>query len=111
LRACLHLKTAVCALGDDTLLLNPAWLDAAFVDEVRASPRIRVIEVDPREPFAANAFALGGRVVHSASFPRTRARLESSGLTVASVAASELAKAEGGVTCCSLIVSDRARGR
>jgi len=43
-------------------------------------------------------------VIHPAHFPRTRARLEAEGLRVAPVAMSELAKAEAGVTCCSLIV-------
>ena len=31
-RGCLHLKSAVTALDDDRLLVNPAWIDAAAVD-------------------------------------------------------------------------------
>jgi dimethylargininase len=60
--------------------------------------------VDPSEPFAANALPVGGAVIHGAAFPRTRARLASRGVTVEPVDLSELAKAEGAVTCCSVIV-------
>jgi dimethylargininase len=40
----------------------------------------------------------------AASAPRTRARLEGCGLNVRAVDISEIAKAEGALTCCSLIV-------
>jgi dimethylargininase len=43
-------------------------------------------------------------VIMPAAFPRTRERLESLGIRVTTVDVSELAKAEGAVTCCSLIV-------
>jgi dimethylargininase len=42
-------------------------------------------------------------VIVGASFPRTNARLEKLGFSVRSVDLSEFAKAEGGVTCLSLI--------
>jgi dimethylargininase len=42
-------------------------------------------------------------VVYPAAFPRTRERLERLGIEVRPVEASELAKAEGAVTCCSLV--------
>ncbi|HVS14563.1 MAG TPA: hypothetical protein VMV46_11610 [Thermoanaerobaculia bacterium] len=40
----------------------------------------------------------------AAAFPRTRARLESRGHSVRTLPADELAKVEGGVTCCSILV-------
>ena len=98
MRDCLHLKTAACAVGPNTVLVNPAWVEPADLGG-RA-----VIEVDPSEPFGANAVLLEGTVIHPSAFPRTRARLEAEGIRVAPVDASELAKAEGGVTCCSLLV-------
>ena len=95
---CLHLKSAVTAVSDSAVLLNPAWVDAdAFADHAR-------IEVDPGEPFAANVVRVGSRVLHTEGFPCTRARLEAHGLDVLSVDVSELAKAEGALTCCSLLV-------
>jgi len=97
-RDCLHLKSAVTMLSDDLLLVNPAWIDRDTFNG------FMLVEVDADEPGAANALRLDDRVLCSASFPRTAARLERRGLRVERVAASEVAKAEGAVTCCSLIV-------
>ena len=97
---CLHLKSAVTALDAATLLLNPEWIDrTAFAD-------YRCIEVDPQEPFAANALWIDDQVLLPAAAPRTRERVEQAGLRVIPVDADELAKAEGGLTCCSLLVRD-----
>ncbi len=106
---CLHLKSAVTAVADHTLLINPAWVSP------RAFAGLKFIEVDPSEPFGANALLIDGQVIHAAEYSRTRGRLRAAGIPVHPVEASELAKAEGGVTCCSLILADskasRARGR
>ena len=96
----LHLKTAVTEAGEGTVLLNPAWVDASVFS------RFDRIEVDPAEPFAANALLVGESLIYPTSFPRTAARLQERGARLVMVDASELAKAEGGVTCCSLIVGD-----
>ena len=95
-RGCLHLKSAVTEVGEGTLLLNPEMVEGAAFGDYRS------IEVDPAEPMAANALRAGGAVVMPAHHPRTRRRLERQGLDVRPVAATEVAKAEGGVTCCSL---------
>ena len=96
-RGCLHLKTAVTEVADDTLLANPAWVDrGAFAAH-------DVLAVDPAEPYAANALRVGDTVVHAAAWRRTRARLEARGIVVVPVEVAELAKAEAGVTCCSVI--------
>jgi len=42
-------------------------------------------------------------VIYPASFPRTRERLERRGLRLRPVEVDELQKAEGAVTCCSLL--------
>ncbi|HEY5491251.1 MAG TPA: arginine deiminase family protein [Gemmatimonadaceae bacterium] len=95
---CLHLKTAVTAVDDATVLLNPGFVRTAMF------ARYRVVEVDPSEPMAANVLRIGNQLVYGASYPRTRARLERLDCTLHTVDASELAKAEGAVTCCSLVV-------
>ena len=80
------------------MVINPQWLNrdpfAGF----------ELIEVDRAEPMAANVLAVGDRVVCAEEHPRTRRRLEAHGIATVSVPAGELAKAEGGVTCCSLLV-------
>lgn len=99
-RECLHLKTAVTYAGNGAVIINPRWIDAEPFDG------FEVIEVDPSEPFAANVLHLGATTLCAAAFPRTRERLEARGIATHAVDASELAKAEGGLTCCSLILRE-----
>jgi dimethylargininase len=94
---CLHLKSAVTHLGGNTLLANRAWFDSAPL------AGFEWIDVDPEEPHAANALALGGTVIFPSSFPRTRVRIEARGFQVTPLDISELQKAESGLTCSSLI--------
>jgi dimethylargininase len=98
LHGALHLKTAITRVARDTLLVNREWVDVAPFGEWT------LIDVDPTEPFGANAVLLDDTVIYPVAFPRTRAKLESHGINVRTVHADELAKAEGGVTCCSLLV-------
>jgi dimethylargininase len=96
---CLHLKSAVTQVAPDMLLLNPALVDpAAFGDLDR-------IEIHPSEPYAANGLLIGDTLIYPMAFPQTRKRLEERGIRVEALDVSELAKAEGAVTCCSLIFS------
>ena len=95
---CLHLKSAVTEVAEGTLLLNPAMVERGVFT------RLDKIEVDPAEPLAANVLRADEAVIVPAHHPRTRRKLEALGLEVYSAEATELAKAEGGVTCCSLLV-------
>ena len=100
-RGCLHLKSAVTVLDDDRLLVNPEWIDAPSFDG------FTLVDVAPEEPSAANALRLADRIIFARAFPRTADRIAALGLRLELVDASELAKAEGAVTCCSLIVESR----
>jgi dimethylargininase len=95
---CLHLKTAATAVDDATVLLNPAWVDAV------AFGAYHVLAVDETEPTAANVLRVGNALVYGVSFPRTLERLHSAGFHPRTVDASELAKADGAPTCCSLVL-------
>jgi dimethylargininase len=95
---CLHLKSAATAVDSDHVLCNPDWIDP------RAFRRVEIIEIDPSEPHAANVLRLGHTILCAASHERTAAELRGRGYSVCTVDVSELAKAEAGVTCCSLII-------
>jgi dimethylargininase len=95
---CLHLKSTVTALDDHTLLINREHVDD------RAFSSFDLVDVDPSEPSGANILRVNGRLLYSVAFGRTRERLERKGFPVTTVDVSEIAKAEGAVTCCSLIV-------
>jgi dimethylargininase len=94
----LHLKSAITRVDDKTLLINKSWVDTHHFQN------FDWIEVDASEPFAANCLPIGESIIFPTTFPRTRAKLEERGYRVITVNASELAKAEGAVTCCSLII-------
>jgi dimethylargininase len=94
---CLHLKSAVTQVSEDTLLINPAWVDRSIFGDMK------FVEVDESEPSAANAVWIADAVIYPSSFPKTQQRLEKAGLRLKIVDATEVAKAEGAVTCCSLI--------
>ncbi len=97
-RGCLHLKSAVTQVAENTLLANPNWVERGSF-----SSAMDWLEVDPAEAYAANALLIGGSIIYPASFPRTQKRLEALGIPIHGVDVSELQKAEGAVTCCSLV--------
>jgi dimethylargininase len=94
---CLHLKSAVTQVAENTLLLNPQWIASGWFGGMQ------IIPIHPAEPYAGNALLLNKSVIYLAAFPATRERLEEVGIRLECVDVSELAKAEGAVTCCSLI--------
>ena len=100
LHDCLHLKSAVTRVDDKTLLTNKNWVDSSHFEN------IDLIEVDSSEPFASNCLPIGKSIIFPTAFPKTRAKLEERGYEVVTVDVSELAKAEGAVTCCSLIIQE-----
>ena len=98
LHDCLHLKSAVTRVDAKTLLINRHWVNAQHF------AGFDLIDVDPSEPFAANCLPVNGEIIFPAAFPKTRAKLEARGHKIRTVLVDELAKAEGAVTCCGLII-------
>ena len=90
----LHLKSAVTALPDGTLIGDPDQVDL---------PGLLV----PEEEAGAHVVVLGeDRVLLAASAPQTAAMLEKRGFFVTKVDISEYEKLEGCVTCLSVLVAD-----
>lgn len=89
----LHLKTAITRVSRDALLVNRDWIDV--------TPFAGWTLIDAEEP---NALWIEDVVIYPSAYPATAARLELHGIDVRTVDADELAKAEGGVTCCALLV-------
>ena len=94
---CLHLKSAVTRIDDNTVLLNPKWVDPHLF------AAYRVIDVAEDEPHAANVLPVDGALILPTAFPNTAARLKEHGYRLCQVDVAELAKAEGAVTCCSVL--------
>ena len=72
---CLHLKSAVTDVADRTLLINSKWIDRSYF------AGFELIETEQ-----ANALRIGDAVIYPSELPMD-----------------ELAKAEGALTCCSVI--------
>lgn len=94
---CLHLKSACTALPDGRLLVNHEWIDGS------ALGTFATVDVPPSEPSAADVALVGDVVCMAAEHPETVHLVESLGFTVRTTPLSEFAKAEGAVTCLSLI--------
>lgn len=99
IQECLHLKTACNSLDDETLLVNPDWIDS---DTLGA---FRLLYVPAEEPFGANVLRLPGGVLVQTSSPWTRDVIESQGFAATCVDLGEFAKADAGLTCLSLLIS------
>lgn len=94
---CLHLKSACARLDDETVLVNPEWIDPAVFGARRIVPVAR------DEPWGANAVCVGRTIIFPASAPGTQAIAGAQGFPTTAVDVSELQKAEAGVTCLSLV--------
>jgi dimethylargininase len=91
------LKSAVSEVAPGVLLINSDWISRSVFKNYE------LIDVDKEEAHAANALLVDQKVIYPSSFPRTLEKLVNAGLDVTQVNVSELQKAEGAVTCCSLI--------
>jgi dimethylargininase len=96
--SCLHLKTAVTEVAPGAVVINPDWVAGELFEDAD------VLTIDPAEPNAANVLRIGPTIIVPSAHARTAARLAKIA-QVRLVDVSELAKAEAGVTCCSLIVT------
>jgi dimethylargininase len=99
-RHCLHLKSACTALPDGTLLVNPSWLQ---IEDLRGFNYVRVPE---EEPLAADILPIGQRVCVPAENVRTAELIRQHGFEVETVDLSQFAKADGGITCLSILLND-----
>ena len=97
----LHFKTACSYVGNQTLLVNRAWIDTSLLSGYT------LMDVAKDEPWAANALRIGDTVLMPAGFPHTEAILRRARFHVQPLDVSELQKAEGSVTCMSVIFGDR----
>jgi dimethylargininase len=98
---CLHLKSGCCALDDETVLVNRAWVDAP------AFEGMRLVDLPEAEPWGANVLRLSGAVAVSTAFPQTSELVRGLGYSVVVLDVSELHKAESGLTCMSLVFNAR----
>jgi dimethylargininase len=94
----LHLKCVVSPLAADRVLLADGTLAPGTFGGAH------VVRVPAEESYAANALALGERVIMADGFPRARAAVERAGYQVTAIETSEFRKADGALTCLSILI-------
>jgi dimethylargininase len=101
----LHLTTACSALDEETVLLNPCWIDD------RPFARFRILRAFEEEPWAASTVRVGEAVCVEAHSPRTLQMVaKHSGAHVEVIDISEFRKAEGSLSCLSILFHNTMRG-
>ena len=96
----LHLKTSVSTLRENLLVINPSHVETEPFRE------FEWIEVDEEEAYAANCLAVGKNVILPVGFPKLEQRIQKYGFSTLPVNMSEFQKADGGVTCLSLLMEE-----
>lgn len=94
----LHLKCVCSRLDEQTMLLAEGSIPAEVFRDVR------VLHVPAAEAYAANSLAVNGTILMPAGFPATRRAIEGAGFKVAELDHSEIRKADGAMTCLSILV-------
>ena len=93
----LHFKSACTAIDDETLLVNRDWIQ---LDDLAG---FNVVLTPDDEPDAANVLRVNDTVFVQAGFPGTMERVRSVHGKVEALDTSELRKAEGALTCLSIV--------
>lgn len=92
----LHLKCVCSPLGDGRVLLARATLPGSTFDA-------DIVWVAAEDGYAANAVAVGDRVIAAAEYPRCHDALAAAGFAIHPVPTSEVRKADGSLTCQSIL--------
>jgi len=98
---CLHLKSAATALDPETLIGFSAWVDLSAVDA-------KIVEVHPDEPEGANVVQVEGTLITDVRAAATADLLCDQGYSIVAMEVSEFAKAEGALTCKSVLFTETA---
>jgi dimethylargininase len=93
----LHLLSVATYLGRNALLV------AADFSQQPAFAGLELLLVPPAETAAANVLVVGDTVILPAGYPLVAGMLADQGRHVLPVPVGEFAKADGGVTCLSLV--------
>lgn len=96
----LHLTTGCGIVNDETVLLNPRWVDAA------AFRSLRQLHVSEAEPWAANTIRVDDAICLEEEAPRTIDLVQPYVGGIDTLDISEFRKAEGSLSCLSLIFKE-----
>ena len=93
----LHLKTAVTYLGNNILVLDPSSVNAT------ALTGFKWIETGESERYAANCLTIGNTILMARGFNKLANKIRREGFKTLELDMSEFEKANGGISCLSII--------
>jgi dimethylargininase len=93
----LHLKSVCTYLGNGCIILAEGYLDEKVFSEYDK------IIVPKEEEYSANCLVVNGSVLIPKGFPKTKKLIENKGFPIIELEMSEIEKAEGALTCLSVI--------
>ena len=93
----LHLKSSATYIGENTIVINPARIDRSTF------AGYELIEVKEEESYAANCLPIGKNVLIADGYPKLAKQISERGFIPHPIPMTEFAKAEGALTCLSLI--------
>ncbi|MEA2009580.1 MAG: dimethylargininase [Actinomycetota bacterium] len=95
-RGVLHLKSAATVVDDEILIVFSPSVDLTYLG-------VKLLEAHPDEPQGANVVRVGDKLLVDASAPRTVELLAAHVDAIVQVHVDEFAKAEGAISCKSVI--------
>lgn len=101
----LHLSTGCGVINDETVLLNPRWVNA------RVFKGLRQLHVHQEEPWAANTIRIDQNVCLEQGAPRTVDLVQPYAGSIETLDISEFRKAEGSLSCLSIIFKEALRDK
>ena len=93
----LHLKSVCTYLGNGCIILAEGYLDDKIFSEYDK------IIVPKEEEYCANCLVVNGKILIPKGFPKTKSLIEAKGFSVIEMEISEIQKADGALTCSSVI--------
>ena len=93
----LHLKTSVTYLGNKTLVIDPSSIETSALNG------FKWIETGNSDRYAANCLCIGNMVLMPKEFKKIATQIRKEGFKTLELDMSEFEKANGGITCLSII--------
>lgn len=93
---CLHLMTGVTYIGKNTVVLSKLVDESYF----KGFKKIYVLD---KEEYATNCLSINDYVIMPKGYPKVKKQIQKNGFQVIEIDISEFKKADGGVTCLSLL--------
>jgi len=99
---CLHLMTAITYLGKNHFLVS-SLLDENLWKLFKVNANVKFVKVPEEENYAVNIININNTIIMPKGYPKTKKLIKKSAFEIKELEMSEFEKADGGITCLSLL--------